>query len=156
MLCRCVLDEHVDPFHRIARRRPEGLAFGVSMQMVLRALVQLCVLLQLLPVTVKSCDKILRSGRALTVLCGEEGAQNAEDARSTKCRPFIPPQPVEEVKGFGKGRNLFVWRSFPSILTKDELSLLMAVSADGFRFKGTSSVSAAEQHFPATTDSTTK
>ena len=29
-LCRCVLDENINPFHRIARRRLEGMAFGVS------------------------------------------------------------------------------------------------------------------------------
>ena len=32
----------------------------------------------------------------------------------------------------------------------------MAVSVDGFQFKRTSSVSAAEEHFPSTADSTTK
>ena len=120
--------------------------------MVLCALVRLCVLLQLLPVTVKSCDKILRSGRALTVLCGEESARNAEDARSTKCRPFIQHQPVEEVKGFSLEKPLCLARSFPPLLTLDERH----VSADGFRFKRTSSVSAAEEHFPSTADSTTK
>ena len=77
------------------------------------------VLLVLTVFMVKSCNKNLRSGRALTVLRGEEGARNAEDTCSTKCRPFIPPQSVEEVKGFSLEKPLCLARSFPPILTKD-------------------------------------
>ena len=51
-------------------------------------------------------------------------------------------------------RNLFVWpEAFRLSLQRMNG---MAVSADGFQFERTTSVSAAEQHFPATTDSATK
>ena len=54
------------------------------------------------------------------VLRGEEGAQNADAAHSINCGPFIPNQPVEEVKGFSFEKPVCLAQTFPPILTNDE------------------------------------